>query len=93
MDRDPNEISEIHKRVIQMREELEEQYPCGVQQTKNIKPNERYDSPYTMEDGTATFLYVIIMVIGTIFVDRLLIWIVTTIIYVLFKTRHNRKKK
>ena len=50
------------------------------------------DSPYTMENSTATFLYIVVMVVGTLFKDRWLIYIVATIIYLSFITRHSGKK-
>ena len=48
------------------------------------------DHPNTMEDSTATLLYIIVMTGGTIFKARWLIWIVTTIIYFKFITRHKK---
>lgn len=50
------------------------------------------DSPYTMENGTATVFYIITMVVGTLFIDRWLIYIAATLIYFGFKNRHNKKK-
>lgn len=48
------------------------------------------DHPNTMENGPATFLYILVMLGGTIFNDRWLIWIAATIIYFRFITRHER---
>lgn len=53
---------------------------------------QHFDSVYTLENSEATILYIIVMVIGTLFYDRVLIWIVATLIFVLFLTRHSRKK-
>ena len=39
------------------------------------------DKPYTIDNYTATIWYIIIMVIGAIFNDRLPIWILATIIW------------
>lgn len=50
------------------------------------------DSPYTMENGTATFFYIITMIVGTLFVDRIWIYITATFIYINFLTRHKKKK-
>ena len=46
------------------------------------------DSPYTMENSTATFLWIIIMGVGSIFKCNLVIWIVSTVIWWKFITRH-----
>lgn len=50
------------------------------------------DSPYTIENSTATVFYIITMVVGTLFIDRWLIYIAATLIYFGFKNRHNKKK-
>lgn len=50
------------------------------------------DSPYTMENSTATIFYIVAMAIGTFFNARWFIYIVATIIYAKFINRHNKKK-
>lgn len=35
----------------------------------------------TIDNGTATFWYIVVMLVGTIFKDRLFIWILATIIW------------
>lgn len=45
------------------------------------------DHPDTMENGTATFLWIVVMAVGTIFNGRLIIWIVATIIWLRFINR------
>lgn len=52
-----------------------------------------HDHPNTMENGTATFLYIIAMVVGTIFYDRWLIYIIASIIYFSFINRKKLRKK
>lgn len=42
-------------------------------------------SPYSFESDEALALYVSAILIGTIFVDRVLIWIAATVIYMGFK--------
>lgn len=39
------------------------------------------DKPGTIDNGTATLWYIIIMIVGAIFNDRLLIWGLATIIW------------
>lgn len=41
----------------------------------------QYDSPYAMENYTATFLYIVVMIVGTLFYDRILIYVAATIIW------------
>ena len=48
------------------------------------------DHPNTMDDGTATFFYIAIMLIAIIFKERWFIWIAATIRYVFHMTRHER---
>ena len=48
------------------------------------------EHPNTIDNGVATIWYIIIMLIGAVFNDRLLIWIIATVIW----WRHiNRKKR
>lgn len=46
------------------------------------------DHPNTMENGPAIVLYIFVMIGGAIFVDRLIIWIIATIIFCNFIMRH-----
>lgn len=46
------------------------------------------DSPSTIENGTATFFWIVIMVVGSIFKVNWIIWIIATIIWWKFITRH-----
>ena len=39
------------------------------------------DSPGTMDNVVATIWYIIIMLIGAVFNDRLLIWVIATIVW------------
>lgn len=48
------------------------------------------DHPNTMETGTAIILYIMVMIGGTIFNDRVLIWVVVTFIFLKFITRHQK---
>lgn len=48
------------------------------------------DHPDTMENGTATAIYILVMLGSLIFKDFLYIWIAATLIYVKFRTRHKR---
>lgn len=56
------------------------------------KKKEQYDSVYTLEEGEALALYIVVMAVGTIFTDRWWIWIGATVAYYCFRTRHKRRK-
>lgn len=51
----------------------------------------QYDSPYAMENSTATFLYIVTMIIGTLFQDRILVYVAATIVWWKYITRHKEK--
>lgn len=89
-----SDIGKIQRGVKKILKELDEKYPDEHENKKTQSHTEEYyESPYTMEDGTATFFYIVTMVIGTLFVDRWLIYIAATFIYIKFKNRHKKKKK
>ena len=46
------------------------------------------DHPNTMENGPATALYIISMIVGSIFNHRWIIWAIATFIWLKFITRH-----
>lgn len=50
------------------------------------------DSLYTMENSTATFLWIVVMVVGSIFNGNWVIWIIATIKWYKFITRHKKTK-
>ena len=57
----------------------------------NDYPPQRHDHPNTMEDGTATFLWIVVMVVGSIFKGNWAIWIIATVIWYKFITRYKKK--
>jgi hypothetical protein len=65
---------------------------CGEPDPKSIDrdPVKYHDHPNTMENGPAIMLYIFTMVGGAIFNDRWLIWIIATILFIRFMTRHSR---
>ena len=56
------------------------------------KTEQHIDNIYTLNNDVATVLYVIVMLVGTIFVDRIIIWIAATIIWRKHMDRHKKKK-
>jgi hypothetical protein len=53
---------------------------------------ENCDHPNSLENDEATILWIVVMAIATIFKGNWLIWIVATIIWRRYITRHKRKK-
>ena len=69
---------------------------CNENNKENFTQKEeepKYDSIYTMETVSAVVLYIVVMVGGAIFNDRLLIWIAATFIFLKFLFRHDIKTK
>lgn len=93
-----NDAIEFARRQKELEKEREEWYKA---QGEIIKDNEylkkeevpKYDSIYTMETGSAVVLYIVVMVVGAIFKDRWLIWIVATFVFLKYLFRHDIKKK
>lgn len=53
-------------------------------------PQKRHDHPNTIEDGTATVFWIVIMLVGSIFKGNWIIWIVATVIWAKFITRYRK---
>lgn len=92
------EMMELDKRIKEnwkkMMAECEEsckdkpsKYP-EMKIDKSKFPKERHDSPYTMEDSTATFLWIVVMIVSPIFVGGWVIWIIATAIWRKFVKRY-----
>ena len=50
---------------------------------------EMWDHPNTMENSTATILWIVVMLIGSIFKGNWVIWIIATVVWAKFITRHD----
>lgn len=64
----------------------------GIDPDKQEEQEQYIDSIYTLNDDVATVLYIVVMLVGTIFVDRIVIWIAATIIWRRHMNRHKKKK-
>lgn len=53
-------------------------------------PKERCDHPNTMEDSTATVLWIVVMLVGSIFKGNWAIWIIATVLWAKFITRYDK---
>lgn len=70
---------------------LEQKKP--VQKQQNAETFfENCDHPNSLENDEATIVWVVVMAVATIFKANWLIWIVATIIWRRYITRHKRKK-
>lgn len=88
------EIKEIQQAGIRMRKEKEAEKQEELKRlgiTPQPKKKPRYDHPDSLENSEATILWVIAMIGGSIFVDRVLIWVGATAWWLLYITRHIRK--
>ena len=84
------EREELNKRLKESR--LKELETKGLRQfDESSVPKKHCDHPNTIENGTATFFYVVVMLIGSIFKGNWVIWIVATVVWAKFITRHNKK--
>lgn len=82
------EREEFNKRLVEIR--LKEREAKGIKPFDETQVPKKYcDHPNTMENGTATFFYIIAMLVGSIFKGNWVIWIIATVIWAKFITRHN----
>lgn len=51
-------------------------------------PEQRHDHPNTMEDSTATVVWLAVMLVGSIFEGNWAIWIIATVVWAKFVTRY-----
>lgn len=89
------EEKEFQKELNRMRiQELRDKglEPMFDEDGNSLMPQKKptHDHPNTMENSTATFFYVIVMLVGSIFKGNWVIWIIATVIWAKFITRHDR---
>ena len=72
------EVAEYHRKKA---EEKGQVIPPKDTRSWEEKMYVESDHPSTIPDDVATIWYIIIMVVGTIFNDRLLIWITATVVW------------
>jgi hypothetical protein len=80
-------LEEIKKKDVER-----EQEKTSQRQKNSENPFKNCDHPNSLENDEATIIWVIVMVIGTIFKGNWIIWIVATIIWRKYITRHKIKK-
>lgn len=73
------------------RRELERQgIPINYINQENSNFHGDCDSIGSLENWQATMLYIVAMLVGAIFVDRLIIWVIATFIWLKFITRNKK---
>ena len=63
-----------------------------VKQQISQDPFENCDHPNSLENSEATIIWIVVMAVGTIFKGNWIIWIIATIIWRKYITRHKIKK-
>ena len=75
------------------RKDEEREAQKQIQRQKNAETFfENCDHPNSLENDEATIVWVVVMAIATIFKCNWLIWIIATIVWRRYITRHKRKK-
>lgn len=85
------ELNEFLKEVKQ-RDESKEQEKELKRQQNSDSPFANCDHPNSLENDEATILWIVVMAIATIFKGNWIIWIIATIIWRKYITRHKIKK-
>ena len=86
---DYNDINRYREQGLETKRKIESSKIHYTLETEHL------DHPDTMDNTAATVLYILVMIGGSIFYDRVLIWIFVTIIYARHMGRHmlDRNKK
>ena len=85
------ELNDFIAKIKKRDEEKEREKTPRVQMTQ-VNPFENCDHPNSLENSEATIVWLVVMVIGTIFKGNWIIWIIATIIWRRYITRHKIKK-
>lgn len=83
------EREDFNKRLDDYR--LKELEAKGIKPFDESQVPKKYcDHPNTMENSTATVVWAVVMLVGSIFKGNWIIWIIATVIWAKFITRHDR---
>lgn len=87
------EIDEYLKSINDKWDKYHTERTKNQQQKESIEERfKRYDHPNSLENDEATIVWVVVMIVGSIFNGNWLIWIIATIIWRKYITRHKIKK-
>ena len=74
-----NVVKESEKKELESR---------GLKDKNRLSPIPQYDSVYSLNNSEATILYIIGMILASLFKDGYLLWIAFTFIWLRYITRH-----
>lgn len=85
---------ELNEFLEKIKKKDEKQERKKEQQKQNNAATffENCDHPNSLENDEATIIWIVVMAIATIFKGNWLIWIIATIIWRRYITRHKRRK-
>lgn len=85
---------ELNDFLVEIKKNDEEREREKTRQVQTTKENffGNCDHPNSLENSEATILWLVVMAVGTIFKGNWIIWIVATIIWRRYITRHKIKK-
>ena len=85
---------ELNEFLDELRKKEEEKENKQELRQQSVQENffEGCDHPNSLEDSEATIVWIIVMIVGAIFKGNWIIWIVATIIWLKYITRHKIKK-
>lgn len=85
---------ELNEFLDEIKKRDEEKGPEKALQKQKVSENPfaNYDHPNSLENSEATILWIVVMAIATIFKGNWIIWIIATIIWRRYITRHKIKK-
>ena len=77
---------------IKKRDKAKEREKSLAKQQNSENPFSNYDHPNSLENSEATIIWIVVMAVATIFKGNWVIWIIATIIWRKYITRHKIKK-
>lgn len=78
------------KNIAKRIKELEKQYKANDVQEPQRDIHGDCDYVWAPEKGTAVIIYILVMIFGSIFNERIVVWIVATLIFSNFMDRHKK---
>ena len=86
------EMDEYIKSVNKKWDKVNVEKNAEKQRRATENPFDNCDHPNSLENDEATIIWIIVMMVGTIFKGNWIIWIIATIIWRRYITRHKIKK-
>ena len=85
---------ELNDFIAEVKQQDEEKERARASRTQQTQQNlfENYDHPNSLENSEETIIWIVVMAVGTLFKGNWIIWIIATIIWRWYITRHKIKK-